>query len=233
MQPRKWGAGSASDEDLDYSRPSDATADHNSADPTAAGAERSRMSAAKAVTYDDDDAALAAELKGGQGASEGVLGGLLASLKTRIAGKEALTRADTDAAMAAIKKRLQERNVSSGVAERLCASVAATLEGRRLASFTGVSALVRDAMEQAITRILSPKRAVDVLADVRAARARGKPYSIVFVGVNGVGKSTNLAKVAFWLRQQNLRVMIAACDTFRCGLDCPATVSVAHSLHGC
>ena len=99
---------------------------------------------------------------------------------------------------------------------QVCASVSATLEGKKLASFTGVASLVRSAMEGAITRILSPKRSIDVLAAIRASQARGMPYSIVFVGVNGVGKSTNLAKIAYWLRQQDLRVMIAACDTFRC-----------------
>jgi signal recognition particle receptor subunit alpha len=45
----------------------------------------------------------------------------------------------------------------------------------------------------------------------------GRPYVIVFVGVNGVGKSTNLAKVAYWLLQHDLTVTLAACDTFRSG----------------
>lgn len=42
-------------------------------------------------------------------------------------------------------------------------------------------------------------------------------YSICFIGVNGVGKSTTLAKMASWLIQKGLRVYIAACDTFRAG----------------
>jgi signal recognition particle receptor subunit alpha len=37
-----------------------------------------------------------------------------------------------------------------------------------------------------------------------------RPYTIVFVGVNGVGKSTSLAKVCYWLQQNGLKVMIAA-----------------------
>jgi signal recognition particle receptor subunit alpha len=41
---------------------------------------------------------------------------------------------------------------------------------------------------------------------VRAAQAKGKPYTIVFVGVNGVGKSTNLAKIAYWLLQNDVKV---------------------------
>lgn len=40
---------------------------------------------------------------------------------------------------------------------------------------------------------------------------------MVFCGVNGVGKSTNLAKIAHWLRSNNVKVMIAGCDTFRSG----------------
>ena len=44
---------------------------------------------------------------------------------------------------------------------------------------------------------------------------RGRPYVIVFVGVNAVGKSTSLAKVAYLLKQGPTEFMIAACDTFR------------------
>lgn len=50
-------------------------------------------------------------------------------------------------------------------------------------------------MEEALLRILTPKRSIDILRDVHSAKEQGKPYVIVFVGVNGVGKSTNLAKV--------------------------------------
>ena len=38
---------------------------------------------------------------------------------------------------------------------------------------------------------------------------RGRPYVIVFVGVNGVGKSTNLAKIAYWLLQNKMTVSCA------------------------
>ncbi|GER39528.1 signal recognition particle receptor protein [Striga asiatica] len=79
-------------------------------------------------------------------------------------------------------------------------------------------------MEDAIVRILTPRCSIDILRDVHAAKEQGKPYVVVFVGVNGVGKSTNLAKVAYWLLQvaywllqHNINVMMAACDTFRSG----------------
>ena len=60
---------------------------------------------------------------------------------------------------------------------------------------------------------------MDVLAELRAKKAvRGEgPYVIVFVGINGVGKSTSLSKVAFHLRDHGHSVLIAACDSFRAG----------------
>ena len=80
----------------------------------------------------------------------------------------------------------------------------------------GVSRFVKDAFEDSLSRILN-KRQVDVLADIERAKAKGKPYVIVFCGVNGVGKSTNLAKICYWLGEHGFQVQLAACDTFRAG----------------
>lgn len=224
VQPRNWNGTEADVKDLDFSGGGgSAEAATAAADPAKVLAERSRMEVKESVSFAEEDKALEAQMaaNGKKSAAAapptGVMGSFMASLQTRIVGKEALSAEDVQAAVDLMQKRLQQRNVSSAVASKVCASVAATLEGKKLASFTGVASLVRSAMEQSITRILSPPRSTDILAEVRASQARGKPYSIVFVGVNGVGKSTNLAKVAYWLRQQDLRVMIAACDTFRCG----------------
>ena len=106
----------------------------------------------------------------------------------------------------------------------------------RTRSNTGT--IVQEALCESIERILTPKRSIDVLRSVRGvmlesnipfpiltletqqvqiAKDSGKPYSIVFVGINGVGKSTSLSKVAYFLSNQNFKVKIAACDTFRSG----------------
>lgn len=44
-------------------------------------------------------------------------------------------------------------------------------------------------------QILQPQRRVDMLRDIMDAQRRQRPYVVTFCGVNGVGKSTNLAKV--------------------------------------
>ncbi|GLT25368.1 hypothetical protein SLA2020_005000 [Shorea laevis] len=143
--------------------------------------------------------------------------GWFSSMFQSIAGKANLEKADLEPALKALKDRLMTKNVAEEIAEKLCESVAASLEGKKQASFTRISSTVQAAMEEALVRILTPRRSIDILRDVHAAKEQRRPYVVVFVGVNGVGKSTNLAKVAYWLLQHKIKVMMAACDTFRSG----------------
>jgi len=133
-----------------------------------------------------------------------------------LTGNRVIEKADLELILQKFKQHLIEKNVALEIADKLCQSVGASLEGKKLTTFQGISATVKGALEEALTRILTPKRQIDILLDVAAIKGK-RPYTIVFCGVNGVGKSTNLAKVCSWLMQNNLKVMIAACDTFRSG----------------
>jgi signal recognition particle receptor subunit alpha len=87
----------------------------------------------------------------------------------------------------------------------------------------GVKTEVQNALSASLTRVLTPKTSTDILLEIQRKRQSTlseteiTPYAMTFVGVNGVGKSTNLSKVCFWLLQNGYRVLIAACDTFRSG----------------
>ncbi|CAH0726726.1 unnamed protein product, partial [Brenthis ino] len=134
-----------------------------------------------------------------------------------LVGSKALTREAAQPALARLRDHLIAKNVAADVATKLCDSVAAKLDGKVLGTFESVSSAVRASLTDALVQILSPRRRVDVLRDCLHARQQGRPYVIAFCGVNGVGKSTNLAKVAFWLAENGLSVLLAACDTFRAG----------------
>jgi len=111
-----------------------------------------------------------------------------------------------------------ERNVATAVADKLAESVTKSLVGRKTEAWTTLRSTVRTSLVSAIGNLLTPKKSVDVMRAALSAKAAGKPYSIAFLGVNGVGKSTNLSKVAYHLKQKGgLSVLIAACDTFRAG----------------
>jgi signal recognition particle receptor subunit alpha len=140
------------------------------------------------------------------------------SFFSSLAGGSVLDREALEPAVAKFREHLRSKNVAFEIADKLCESVVASLIGKKLGTFQGVSQTVRTGVEEALTRILTPRRNIDVLRDI-AAHKQGsqRPFSIVFIGVNGVGKSTNLAKVGSWLKKSGLKVMFAACDTFRSG----------------
>jgi hypothetical protein len=148
--------------------------------------------------------------------SKGGLGRGFFSLLKSIAGTRVLAREDLEAPLGVFRDGLMARNVAAPVCDQLCESVATTLDGRHLETLT-VKATVRRALEEALTRILTPRRTIDVLRDALAAKTAGRPYVVTFCGVNGVGKSTSLAKVAYWLLNNGLSVLVGACDTFRAG----------------
>jgi signal recognition particle receptor subunit alpha len=142
--------------------------------------------------------------------------GFLKSYFGGLTGNKVLSQEDLEPVLAKFKQHLMEKNVAAEIADKLCQSVGASLEGKKLSTFQGVSSTVKAALEEALTRILTPKRQIDILREVAAVKGQ-RPYTIVFCGVNGVGKSTNLAKICYWLMLNNLKVMMAACDTFRSG----------------
>lgn len=71
-------------------------------------------------------------------------------------------------------------------------------------------------MDSALRKMLTPTTSLDILREIQAVQGK-RPYVISIVGVNGVGKSTNLSKICFFLLQNGYRVLIAAGDTFRSG----------------
>ncbi|KAH7859279.1 hypothetical protein Vadar_033992 [Vaccinium darrowii] len=138
-----------------------------------------------------------------------------------IAVKANLEKADLEPALKARKDRLMTKNVLCFLFSASFAyySIAASssLEVKKLASFTRISSTVQAAMEEALVQILTPRHSIDILRDMHAAENQRKLYVVVFVGVYGVAKSTILAKTAYWLLQHNVKVMMAACDTFCSG----------------
>ncbi|CAK5264698.1 unnamed protein product [Mycena citricolor] len=174
----------------------------------------------------EEDSAIAAALKGPEvkpAASTGSLGAL-GSLFSRLTGSKVLTEQDLKPVLDGMKQHLMKKNVAVDIAEKVCEGVGESLIGKKVGGFQTTNAAVRMALSTSLTRILTPKTSTDLLLSIRTklssplpSTQQRMPYSITFVGVNGVGKSTNLSKVCFWLIQNGLRVLIAACDTFRSG----------------
>ena len=156
------------------------------------------------------------EMQENENKPKGIFGKFTSALKNYI-GNKVLTKEDLKPVMDELVNLLLEKNVAKEIAENLCESVKKSLLNTKTNSFTTIQTTVKDALKDSIAKILTPKEELDILRNALAAKKRGEPYKIVFIGVNGVGKSTNLAKVGYMLMNNGLKISIAACDNFRSG----------------
>ena len=109
---------------------------------------------------------------------------------------------------------LLQSDVALKVVERLSRDLRKELAGKKLRFGVDAEEAIRGCLERS-TRAMLERPKLDLPAAIRAHSP--KPYTILFVGVNGTGKTTTVAKLAGWLRAQGLTSVIAAGDTFRAG----------------
>ncbi|XP_069750535.1 signal recognition particle receptor subunit alpha isoform X2 [Narcine bancroftii] len=164
---------------------------------------------------EEEDDAMVQEISN-TSVKKGGIGGMFGMLKGLV-GSKSLTPQVMSPVLDKMKDHLIAKNVAADIALRLCESIAKKLEGKVMGTFSTVTSTVKQALQESLVQILQPKRRVDILRDVVEAQKQRRPFVITFCGVNGVGKSTNLAKISFWLMENGFRVLIAACDTFRAG----------------
>jgi len=136
---------------------------------------------------------------------------------SKLIGNKPLTEQDIGGVLHELENSLSSKNVANVIAKELCDSVKKQLIGKEIGTFSTIRSVVQTAMTESLERILRPTRPINILHGIRTAQEEGRPFSMVFIGVNGVGKSTSLSKVIHYLKSRNLRVSVAACDTFRSG----------------
>lgn len=167
----------------------------------------------------DSEKAKATSSSGFVGSGFNAIGGLLRN----IVGGKVLTEADLEKPLKTMEDHLLKKNVAREAAVRLCEGVQRELTGKKTGNFQSVDTALHLAMESSLRKILTPTSSLDLLREIDAATSptnkqqTPRPYVISIVGVNGVGKSTNLGKICYFLLQNKYRVLIAACDTFRSG----------------
>jgi len=76
---------------------------------------------------------------------------------------------------------------------------------------------IKNSLIQNISNIFDSVGKVDLISNISAKKETSEPYIILFVGINGTGKTTTLAKLANLLQKSKFSVVVAAADTYRAG----------------
>ena len=112
---------------------------------------------------------------------------------------------------------LIESDVAQSVAEALTYEVQKSLTGTKVDRSADPSEVVGERLTSVLQDAFTKAGTVDLLANIREKNESGEPYTILFLGINGTGKTTTIAKVGSFLKKNGISVVCAAGDTHRPG----------------
>ncbi len=116
-----------------------------------------------------------------------------------------------------LKLLLLSNDVAIDTADEICDRIVESFKGEQLGRLSSTKNMLYDALEEIIIDILTPDQEIDLLKEIKKKNVKNSPYVIVFFGTNGTGKTTTIAKIAFYLKKHNLSSVAVASDTFRAG----------------
>lgn len=124
-----------------------------------------------------------------------------------------ITQDKLEEIMFELELALLESDVAQGVVERIKGYIIKELEGAKVKRNSDLDEVIEGALKEAIRQVLDIK-SIDLIDRIRTSE---KPYVVMFVGVNGTGKTTAIGRIAHRLQREGVSCVLAAGDTFRAG----------------
>ncbi len=139
------------------------------------------------------------------------------SAVTSAVQEKQLTEEQLDEVVFNFQLSLIESDVAQSVAEALTHEVQKSLAGTRVDRSADPSEVVGERLATVLETAFTKAGNVDLLENIKEKKKTGEPYTILFLGINGTGKTTTIAKVADLLKKNGVSVVCAAGDTHRPG----------------
>jgi len=112
---------------------------------------------------------------------------------------------------------LIENDVAVSVAYYITDELEKRLDGVQVKRLGDRKDLVKETLHEVLIEILTTKEEIDLVALIEQKRQMKEPYTILFVGINGTGKTTSIAKVTHFLMKKGYSVVLSGSDTYRPG----------------
>ncbi|MEM3507212.1 MAG: signal recognition particle-docking protein FtsY [Candidatus Bathyarchaeia archaeon] len=115
------------------------------------------------------------------------------------------------------KFTLLENDVAFSVAEEICKKLKNEIEGLAVPRIGEKKEPIKNTLKGILFNVLNPSIGKNLMEIVKAKREIGEPTVLLFVGINGTGKTTTIAKLSNLLLKSGFSVVIACSDTYRSG----------------
>jgi len=131
-------------------------------------------------------------------------------------GEKELKEKDIDKVLFELEVALLESDVATEVIDSIKFDLKKQLVGATVRK-DEIAKFVKQNLRQSISNMFDSTSKIDILEKIQRKKETGEPYIILFVGINGTGKTTTIAKFASLLRENKFSSVIAAADTYRAG----------------
>lgn len=115
------------------------------------------------------------------------------------------------------KMSLAENDVAFPVADKITDELEKRLVGVQVKRLEDRKRIVEDNLRQVLLEVMLTNIKIDLLELAADKRKKTEPLTLMFVGINGTGKTTTIAKVAEFFRGKGYSVVLAGADTYRAG----------------
>ena len=119
--------------------------------------------------------------------------------------------------LADFKMTLAENDVAFPVADKICDELEKRLDRVQVKRLEDRKKVVEDNLRQVLLEVMLTNTRIDILKKAEEKRKKKEPYIMLFVGINGTGKTTTVAKVAQFFKDQGYSTVLACSDTYRAG----------------
>jgi fused signal recognition particle receptor len=115
------------------------------------------------------------------------------------------------------KLTLLQNDVAYSIAEKICNELSLQLKEVEVRRFGDHKKTARTILREVLLDTLNKGEQKSFLELVKTKRETKEPAVIVFVGINGTGKTTSIAKIAHLLMKNGYTTVVACADTYRTG----------------
>jgi fused signal recognition particle receptor len=130
---------------------------------------------------------------------------------------KSVSETNLDEAFTDLQIALLSNDVALEAADLICERLREKVMGEKIGLLQSKRKFILEALHEAVLEALTPESPIDLLQFIEKRKKERTPAVIMFLGVNGTGKTTTIAKLTHMLLKQKYSVVLACADTFRAG----------------
>ena len=133
--------------------------------------------------------------------------------------QKSISKKEIDSILVELQISLMENDVAHEIVDEMTSKIKTEISSVKLERNENIDEVITTKLYSFLHELFSlTTNKTDIIQSIlEKKRSKAGPYSIIFLGINGTGKTTTIAKFCKLLRDNGISVVLAAADTHRAG----------------